>query len=139
MSRATDKSAKDAGFSVVEALVALGVFALAGVALIQLQAHSVQTLTRVERTALASIAAQNKLIEVVTSRTRAPIGDSAGNVELAGRTWLWRMRVAATSDASTRRVTIGVSESEDAAPVARADGFFSVRETAGGAASESAP
>lgn len=121
----------DAGFSVVEALVALAVFALAGVALIQLQAHSVQTLTRSERVTLAGIAAQNKLIDVVASRDRAPIGESAGDVELAGRTWRWRMAVAATADAATRRVTVTVAEGEDVAPVARADGFFSVRQGEG--------
>jgi general secretion pathway protein I len=122
---------REAGFSVVEALVALAVFALAGVALIQLQAHSVQTLTRAERVALAGIAAQNKLIEVVASRDRAPIGESGGEVELAGRAWRWRMRVAATADAATRRVTVTVSEREDAPPAARADGFFSVRDGEG--------
>ncbi|MBI1187115.1 MAG: type II secretion system protein GspI [Alphaproteobacteria bacterium] len=120
------RAEREAGFSVVEALVALAVFALAGVGLIQLQAHSVQTLTRAERAALAGIAAQNTLIEAITARDKAPIGESVGAVDIAGRTWLWRMRVAATADANTRRVTVIVADGEGAAPIAQADGFYVV-------------
>ncbi|MDX2235198.1 MAG: type II secretion system minor pseudopilin GspI [Hyphomonadaceae bacterium] len=107
---------REAGFSVVEALVALAVFALAGVGLVQLQTHSLQTLTRVESHALAHMVAQNRLVEAMAAQTPPEPGESTGEVENAGRVWTWRLRVVPTEDAAVRRLTVTVTESGAAAP-----------------------
>ena len=73
----------DAGFSLVEALVALAVFALAGVALVQLQAQSLRTLSAAETRALARIVVQNALVDVVARSTPPDIGAEAGGVHRA--------------------------------------------------------
>lgn len=121
----TDRS--EAGFSVVEALVALAVFALAGVGLVQLQMQSVNTLSRVETRALADIAAQNALTEALASSQTPDIGARDGAVELGGRTWRWRRVVAATPDAATRRVSVVVFGAGEA-PAAQAHGFVAESE-----------
>jgi general secretion pathway protein I len=116
----------DAGFSVVEALVALAVFAMAGVALVQLQAHSVATLTRVEARALASVVAQNKLVDAYAATQAPDLGASEGEARLGGRDWRWRMAVSATADPMTRRVAIDVREARGGDPLAQAYAFVSV-------------
>ena len=100
----------DAGFSIIEALVALAVFALAGVGLVQLQTHSLTTLTRVETHALAMMVAQNRLVDAIASLEAPALGVSSGETEIGGRAWRWRMTVEVTDDVSIRRVTVTASD-----------------------------
>ncbi|MGE3248964.1 MAG: type II secretion system minor pseudopilin GspI [Hyphomonadaceae bacterium] len=111
----------DSGFSIVEALVALAVFASAGVGLIALQTQSARTLTRVETRALGAIVAQNTLTETLASGTALSLGTSEGETALAGRAWRWRLVREATQDAGTLRVSVVVTL--DGAPAAEAHGF----------------
>lgn len=122
------KRAAEGGFSIVEALVALFVFAIAGVALVQLQAHSIRSFTEVERRALAAILAQNALVESAAALSPPDLGLRDDRPEIAGRTWLRRVAVEATPDASMRRVTVMVRERENAAPIAQMQGFIVVHQ-----------
>jgi general secretion pathway protein I len=97
-------SAGSAGFSVVEALVALFVFALAAVALMQLQTQSVDTFSRVETRALASIVAQNKLVDSMVRGGALELGVQEGEEKLGGRVWRWRIDVERTGDPATLHV-----------------------------------
>lgn len=96
--------AAEAGFTIVETLVALFVFALAGVALISMQTQSVNALTRVETRALASLVAENNLIDVMAKRSALELGTRSGDLEMAGRRWTWKLDIARTDDPSTLRV-----------------------------------
>jgi general secretion pathway protein I len=97
---------RDAGFSVVESLVALAVFAMAGVGLVQLQAHSLMTLSRVERATLGAVIAQNQLVEAAAALGPPELGQREGETQLGGQAWRWRLSVEATSAAETRRVSV---------------------------------
>lgn len=112
----------DAGFSLVEALVALAVFALAGVGLIQLQAQSLNTLAQVETRALADIVAQNQIVQTLAGADTA-LGERSGRTRLANRDWQYEVSIAPTTDARTWRVEVTVRESESERPVARAHAF----------------
>jgi len=111
------------GFSIVEALVALAVFAMAGVALVSLQSHSLLTLSEVEARALADIEAQNRLAELIAAREKPDIGGRNEEVRLANRDWLVHVEIAATADLMTQRASITVS-APDGAPLATAHGFY---------------
>jgi general secretion pathway protein I len=123
MSRGSNSARADAGFSLVESLVALFVFALAGVALVQLQTYSLTTFTRVELQALGGIVAQNRLTETVASLRPPELGSSEGETTLGGRRWRWRMQVAATEDPVTRRVEVVVTDIAADAQAVRAHAF----------------
>jgi general secretion pathway protein I len=125
MSRASTRSRPDAGFSLVEALVALFVFALAGVALVELQSYSLATFSRVEQQALGGMVAHNKLTETLASYQTPDLGVSRGETKLGGRQWRWRMNVAATEDPVTRRVEVEVADAATNVPAARAHAFVS--------------
>jgi general secretion pathway protein I len=130
MSPARNSRAGEAGFSLVEALVALFVFALAGVALVQLQAHSIRTFADVERRALAAILAQNALVEAAAAPNPPDLGLRDDEPELAGHTWKRHVAVEATPDGAMRRVTVLVREREGGEPVGQAQGFIIVHENA---------
>jgi general secretion pathway protein I len=116
----------DSGFSLVEALVALFVFALAGVAVVQLQTYSLQSFTRVERQALGGIVAQNKLTEAVAAAQAPDLGTTQGVEALGGRSWGWRMLVSPTADPATRRIDVEVGDVQARLPAAKARGFVTV-------------
>lgn len=101
--------ASSAGFTIVETLVALFVFALAGVALISMQSQSVSALSRVEARALANLTAENNLIDALAKRSALELGTRTGEVELAGRTWDWTLEVARTDDPKTLRLKSAVA------------------------------
>ncbi len=104
------RAASDQGFSLVESLVALGVFAMAGVGLVQLQSHSLSTFARVEQRALADMVAQNRLTELVAARATPALGAKEEDLVFAGRTWRVVTTIAGTQDGRTRRVSVAVNE-----------------------------
>lgn len=101
--------ASSAGFTIVETLVALFVFALAGVALISMQSQSASALSRVETRALANIIAENNLIDAMAKRSALELGTRTGEIELAGRTWDWTLEIARTDDPTTLRLKSAVA------------------------------
>lgn len=113
----------EAGFSLVEALVALAVFALAGVALVQLQSQSVASFARVETRTLADVLAQNILTETIASRSPPRLGAQERTVQFAEREWQVNMVVAATPDPSIRRISVAVG-APDSQPYANVTGFM---------------
>lgn len=112
----------EAGYSIVEALVALFVFALAAVGLVQLQATSIGAFTRVEERTLAGLVAQNTLTEAMAAAQAPAIGVREGEAEMAGRAWRWRQEITATADARVRRVSVRVLNPSGRA-AAEAHGF----------------
>jgi len=100
----TDRQEGEKGFTIAETLVALFVFALAGVALVGMQTQSVETYSRVETRALASIVAENRLIDAMALRTAPAIGSRDGELDLAGRHWRWRLDVLPTEDPATLHI-----------------------------------
>jgi type II secretion system protein I len=86
----------------------------------------VAALTRVEARALASIVAQNKLVDAFAAAQAPSLGGSEGEARMGGRDWRWRMVVSATADPMTRRVAIDVREARGGDPLARTHAFVSV-------------
>lgn len=101
-----DPPHKESGFTVVETLVALFVFALAGVGLISMQTQSIDSYARVETRALASIVAENQLTDAMARRTPPSVGSQDGETQLGGRSWRWRVDVVATDDPATLRMQV---------------------------------
>lgn len=120
----------DRGFSLVEALVALAVFALAGVALVQLQTHSLGAFTRVETRTLADNIAQNQLVRIVAARNKPDVGQREEEVDFAGRSWRMSVAVIATQDPTIRRASVVVRAPTGDAALAVAHAFFAVPQAA---------
>lgn len=116
----------EGGFTLAEVLVALGVFSIAAMALLNLKGESAETVGRLEARALAGVVAENRMIEVMSARQAPGLGVRRGEVRMAGRAWAWSESVFATDDADLRRVEIAVAL-EDEGEVALLTAFRSLQ------------
>ncbi len=103
------RRAAEQGFTLLEVLVALGVFSLAAVALINLAGQNTRSAGIVEARTLAAIVAENRAVEAVTVAGLPP-GRETGTEQQAGRAWAWTRTVTATDDPAIERVDIAVRE-----------------------------
>ncbi|MEO0983612.1 MAG: type II secretion system minor pseudopilin GspI [Pseudomonadota bacterium] len=79
----------DSGFSLVEVVVALGVFSIAALSLMQLNLQSAQASSLVEQRFLARVVADNQLAQTFVD-TEPPVqGVEQGEAEQFGRTLYW--------------------------------------------------
>lgn len=106
--------------------MALAVFALAGVALVQMQTQSVRTFTRIEARALARLVAENALVDMMARRDTPTLGVRQGDATLGGKTWRWRLNVASTSDVNTFRLEASAFSPQDEAATASIVAFKSI-------------
>lgn len=97
------------GFTLLEVLVALAIFALVAASVLSASARSLQTAARLEDKTLAMWVADNRLSELQLAETPAADGRDQGELEFAGRRWQWQSEIQATSEPSMRRVTLWVA------------------------------
>lgn len=111
--RQVKRSAPVRGFTLLEVLIALAVFAIAAAAMISGITDSVAAQSHLERKTLASWVAQNQLALVRLQDAWPDLGEVSGEEEMAGRSWFWRRHTQATSDERLRRVDVEVRAAVD--------------------------
>jgi len=99
------------GFTLVELLVALAVFSLAAMALLNLAGENTRSAARVDDRVMGGVVAENLAVEAAIAPSISE-GESNGRVPLGGRQWQWSRTVAATDDADIVRIDIRVSTDE---------------------------
>lgn len=80
---------EDAGFSLIEALVALAIFAFAAMALLQVQGEGARATVALEEKLAAEIVADNVLAMELAQGDGGSGRAREGKAKLAGRDWLW--------------------------------------------------
>ncbi|MBD8678176.1 type II secretion system minor pseudopilin GspI [Sphingomonas sp. CFBP 13720] len=110
----------NAGFSLIEAMVALAVLAIATVGLMGAVEQHIDSTRGVERRAIAMWVAENRLADLEVGTPEA----NGDRVDMLGRNWTVAVRRIATSDPALDRVTIEVAATGETAPLARLDGFL---------------
>ncbi|HTG39912.1 type II secretion system minor pseudopilin GspI [Sphingomonas sp.] len=111
---------RDDGFSLIEALVALAILAIATVGLIRTVETHIDSTRSLEGRAAAMWVAENRLAEL-----EAGIA-AADRVEMLGREWRVAVVERSTADPAIRRVRIDVFDMNvraGASPLASLDGF----------------
>ncbi|MCI5043563.1 MAG: type II secretion system minor pseudopilin GspI [Aquisalinus sp.] len=88
--------------------MAMFILSTAIVALLALFAQSVRTTADVEQRLLASIVADNVMVETLAPFSLSPNLSPQGQVELGGQVWRWQRDLTETSAAGMFRVTITV-------------------------------
>jgi general secretion pathway protein I len=101
-----------AGFTLIEMLVALAVFALAVLGLLNLAGESTRTAVAIEERVLAAAVADTIAVDAATLDVRALAADAAGREHAGGRDWQWTRSTTPTADPSLLRVDIRVSPAD---------------------------
>jgi general secretion pathway protein I len=96
------------GFTLLEILVALAVIAIALAAIVGETALRLGSAARLTDRTLAHWVAMNRITEQQLSADWPAAGVTTGTVDLAGREWMWSLKVSITEDADVRRVDVEV-------------------------------
>ncbi|MGH8436955.1 MAG: type II secretion system minor pseudopilin GspI [Pseudomonas sp.] len=97
------------GFTLLEVLVALAIFALVAASVLTASSRSLQTAARLEDKTLAMWIADNRLSELQLAQTAPADGRAQGKLDYAGRHWEWLSEIESTSEPTMRRVTLWVA------------------------------
>jgi len=119
MAAATIITSSEKGFSLIEALVALVVLAIASAGLIRATEAHVDSIRSLERRTAAQLVAQNRLVELALPGAARP-GD---RVEMLGERWTVRSVERPTGDPDLHAVTVSVWGEGESAPLVSLDGF----------------
>jgi general secretion pathway protein I len=98
----------EAGFTLIEMLVALAVFSLAALALLRLEGATVANTARLQDQAMAQIVARNLAVEVITDPVPPAFGQESGETVNGGRTWSWTRLTAQSPEPRIQMITIAV-------------------------------
>ncbi|MGN7999421.1 type II secretion system minor pseudopilin GspI [Sphingomonas sp. 22176] len=111
----------DRGFSLIEALVALAVLAIATVGLMRTVQTHIDSTRGVERRAAAMWVAENRLAELEAGIAGEP------QVEMLGERWRIAVDRRSTDDPEILRIRINVFPLAEKTPLASLDGFVDGR------------
>jgi len=105
-----------AGFTLLEVMIALAVFAVVSAALVRNAAVAVRQTTIIEERSLGIWVAENQLsqmrIQVRSDENYPALGTNRYAVNLADRDWEVVVKIAATENADIRRVEVAVSAAQ---------------------------
>ena len=124
------------GFTLLEVLVTLAIFATVAAAVLTASVRSLQNAARLEDKTLAGWIADNRLTELQLASSPPAPGRDSRELSFAGRQWLLYSETVITSDPGLRRVTLWVAampSSRDSSRVQERallslDGFVGVRQ-----------
>lgn len=103
---------KQKGFTLIEVMVAVGIFAVAGAAVMKATYEHLRSVSSLEQLTFATWVANNQLTEsTLRAKIKWPLkNNDTGEVELAGQRWFWKQEIKKTADASLFQITIIVSQ-----------------------------
>lgn len=102
----------DRGFTLLEVLVALAIFALVAAAVMSAAGRSLINAQRLESLTLASWIADNRLTELQLQQPTSRMGREERTLEYAGRQWQILSHVQNTGTPGMLRVTVWVASAE---------------------------
>ncbi|ASK95496.1 type II secretion system minor pseudopilin GspI [Xanthomonas campestris pv. merremiae] len=96
------------GFSLLELIVALAIFGMAVVGLLNLSGESTRTAVVLEERALAAVVAENQAIDATLAPAPAIRAPANGQVMLGGRSWEWQRQSLPAGAAGLLRIEVRV-------------------------------
>lgn len=103
------------GFTLLEVLVALAIFATAAIATIRSVSQHINTLNFLEEKTFAAMVADNQMAQVMLSSSKP--SNRKGKETLAGREWYWSVEPVSTAGDMLQAFDVKVATSERGSPV----------------------
>lgn len=100
------------GFTLLEVLIALAIFATAGAAILQASASHLRAMAQLEELALASIIANNQLQQAQLNKNWPPKEQEQGELTMGNRDWQWQLRATSVPDQDLRELTVTIRLAE---------------------------
>jgi len=107
----------DDGFSLIEAMVAMVILAVAGIALVGTTEAHIRRIADLENRAVAGFVAQNRAAELAVGAVA--LDEDGDGIAMLGGTWRVRHEIDDTDDPVLARVTISVTSEDDGRRYAR--------------------
>lgn len=102
------QSKKTFGFTLIEVMLAMAVFSIAGIALLSTASNNARHIGHLENKMFANWVAANQLVAASLVEKWPPKNNAKGEVELAGRAWFWQQKVIKTTDKDMRAIVMEV-------------------------------
>ncbi len=96
------------GFTLIEVMLAMAIFAIAGVALVSSADTTFRNLSHLETKILGNWVASNQLVAASLDQQWPPKNNKKGKVEMAGREWFWQQKVIKTEDKDMRALRMEI-------------------------------
>ncbi len=96
------------GFTLIEVMLAMAVFAIAGVALVAVADNNARHISYLEDKMFASWVASDQLVNAHLNTRWPPKNNLKGEVEMAGRKWFWLQKVTKTNNNEMREIVMEV-------------------------------
>jgi general secretion pathway protein I len=111
-------SKKSLGFTLIEVMLAMAVFSIAGIALLSAATNNARNIGYLEDKMFANWVAANQLVTNNLVAKWPPKNNVKGDVELAGRTWFWQQKVIKTTDKGMRAIVMEIRlKADDKLPI----------------------
>ncbi len=113
----------DAGFSLIELLVAVAVLALAAVTMLEHQSQAISMTSQVEQRTLAAIVAENRLALALGYSEQPPSGTRTGQENQLGAEFTWRETVRPAPGGDLIIINVRVTRHDGGAELANLTGY----------------
>ena len=101
------------GFTLIEVMLAMAVFAIAGIALLSASSNNARNIGHLENKMFANWVASNQLVAASLEEKWPPKNNLKGEVELAGKAWFWQQKVIKTTDKDMRAIVMEIRLNEN--------------------------
>ncbi|MGY1425146.1 type II secretion system minor pseudopilin GspI [Lysobacter sp. A289] len=115
------------GFSLIEMLVAMAVFSLVALALLNLAGENTRTAVVIEERVLAGVVADNRAVEAMLATPSQLAAKSAGTESAGDRDWRWIRTISPTDMDAIVRIDVTVMPAGEDRVTAEASVFRSVQ------------
>ena len=105
------------GFTLLEVLVALAIFATAAISVMRSASQHVNTVHYLEEKTFAAMVADNQL--ALVHLTNKPISAKSGTEVLAGTTWHWQISPVATALPYLQAFDVLVAAEQQTSPIVK--------------------